>query len=640
MNKRIKIIIFILPFIALSLVFWPKKDSSYIRNDESLSFSMCPYSEQYKKWLELSEEEQALKLMPIMCDYSKVSNQFMEVASNLNPSDPRILLPQYDLRNDNGKNYVTSVKDQGALNGCWTFASMASLESHLLVKNNLSNTGVDLYNYSERHVEFATSYQFSDGINPLGFNRKIDTGGTILTGAAYLINHQGPVLENDMPYLNLTPLQKISLSEINKPIAADVNDLEFLFGDYDSCNVNQIKELKSRIVNFGAVHAGIYFRSDYYNNPAYYYNGLSIPNHAINIVGWDDNYSKNNFLFSKRPTIDGAWIVKNSYGNSFGQNGYFYVSYQDTNICSEVMSIRDVDLDVSDNHYFHDYLGWNGAFGNETPSGYGANVFIKKETSPELLKEITIGSTAPTDYEIFLNSVDGSLTGSNVKLIQSGNISFVGYSSIPLTTPVLLTGSEFAIIVRFTTPGFGYPVPVQSNQAQFYENATIDYGRSYVSNSISGPWKDVKLITGQPIVSIKAETDNIIPTTVKIVDGYVIEKYGTISDLLSRLNTNPENVYSVYSQDGTTNLTTGLVQTKLIIKNNDTIVYRVVVMGDLNSDGEADIADIIKISRHIIGIDQINDNDLYKAGDVNNDGDVDIGDIIKISRYILKEAEL
>ena len=142
------------------------------------------------------------------------------------------------------------------------------------------------------------------------------------------------------------------------------------------------------------------------------------------------------------------------------------------------------------------------------------------------------------------------------------------------------------------------------------------------------------------VISIKAETDNIVPNTVNVVGGYVFEKYGTISNLLSRLNADPENIYTIYSLDGLTNLTTGLVETKQQVKLNNVFVYDVVVIGDLNSDGEADIADIIKLSRHIIGIDQIYDQTLIKAGDVNNDGDVDIGDIIKISRYILKEVEL
>lgn len=81
----------------------------------------------------------------------------------------------------------------------------------------------------------------------------------------------------------------------------------------------------------------------------------SAANHAVVIVGWDDNY-----LVPSAPA-NGAWLVKNCWGTSWGNNGYFRISYYDKYACktNETAAYFFVDTDILpyDIIYYHDFHG-------------------------------------------------------------------------------------------------------------------------------------------------------------------------------------------------------------------------------------------------------------------------------------------
>lgn len=95
---------------------------------------------------------------------------------------------------------------------------------------------------------------------------------------------------------------------------------------------------------------------------AYWYNGDEKPNHDVVIIGWDDHYSRDNF--NQPPEGDGAFICANSWGGEFGDDGYFYVSYYDTNI--GIHNILYSGIESADNYdhiYQADLCGWVGQLG-------------------------------------------------------------------------------------------------------------------------------------------------------------------------------------------------------------------------------------------------------------------------------------
>lgn len=214
---------------------------------------------------------------------------------------------RYDLR-DYGE--VSPVKSQGSIGDCWAFAALGSLESCARKQQGKK------YDFSEIHM--AANNEMT---TPMA-------GGSDYTAAAYLTSWKGPVFEFEDPYPNPPVPQNIN-SKKNLKSRFHVQEVTFLPDRSGSLDNDDIKRA---LMRYGAVTGSIMHIDNYISkqHSSFYNYEVDNTNHAILIVGWDDNYPKENF--KEHAPGNGAFICKNSYGTTYGQDGYFYVSYYDKTI--------------------------------------------------------------------------------------------------------------------------------------------------------------------------------------------------------------------------------------------------------------------------------------------------------------------
>ena len=375
-----------------------------------------------------------------------------DTAENINS-----LPAKYDLRD---RYRVPTVRDQGKLGTCWAFGAVSALESSLLPEGS--------YVFSADHMSLSNS--FATGQND---------GGEYTMSMAYLAAWQGPVYEVDDPYGDgesnnkLTAVKHVQEMRIiaSKDIAA-IKEAVFKYGGVQTSLYSSLKNASSS--------------SKYYNKEthSYCYIGTNKPNHDVVIVGWDDNYPKENFNTSLEG--DGAFICQNSWGTSFGENGVFYVSYYDSNIGTHNLAYTRVeDKDNYDNIYQSDLCGWVGKLGYEKESMYGANVFTAK--SNEEVVAAGFYATAPdTEYKVYVVSdFTGVNSFRNRQLVAEGVLEDAGYYTVDFEKGVSVKeGKKYAVVVYVKTPGSTHPMAIEYNTGdKKLANVDLEDGEGYISYS-------------------------------------------------------------------------------------------------------------------------------------------------------------
>lgn len=438
---------------------------------------------------------------------------------------------------------------------CWAHAAIASLESNLITKElaskdiDLSENHLTWFTYNGKNSSTKSAYAGSDTRSS---QTPYDAGGNDYYATATLARWYGATNQSIAP--SATTLK--SSLQTNSQI--QLSDVNFLESPKTQTSRNALKQY---IIQNGAVTISYYHNDDLFKdingNYTYYYSGSKDPNHEVTIVGWDDTVKT-----AAKST--GAWLIRNSYGSDWGEDGYFYLSYYDEALCDPSSFTASTSLRPYDHIYQYDGAGFGDNLFISTVSMPSANRYTAR--ADELIQSVgtyTVSADSKVNVRIFLNPTTTSPVSGTKLVDKNFTVNYAGYHTLKLGTTVSIPkGAVFTVVIK-TQSSEGYLVPTE---IKYTGGAISDLsmdctsGQSYLY--LDGRWTDVT---------------NIAP----------IDKYYKIGNVLAKAHaitagSNPQTISasnSITKSDGCSafklnaRLTTG--NGKLYYKSNDTSIASV-----------------------------------------------------------------
>ena len=324
--------------------------------------------------------------------------------------------------------WVSAIKNQGISGGCWVFSTLSALESALL-----KSTGIE-YDFSVNNVQKNLLLYSKYG------HIKLSEGGFTNITLEYLLSWFAPISQE---YEKFDEIGKISMPKFQSD-SIHVQDAILI----PACkNSTDNDAYKWAIINYGGVTTDIYveYKAPYFNTntSALYYNVTkdAHASHAVEIVGWNDNYPASNFVIT--PPGNGAWIIKNSYGEDKYDKGYIYVSYWDALCTKDSQGIAFVINNTeSYNKNYQTDIGGLIVIINESSDYEYKNSYQAIEA--DFISAVgTYFNEKDENYtlEIYVNGA--------LKLTQSGKSPFRGFHTIKLGKYVpLKAGDNFTVVMK------------------------------------------------------------------------------------------------------------------------------------------------------------------------------------------------
>ncbi len=422
---------------------------------------------------EVYAEENNLSVFPKKSGFTDINTESLVSSVIFSSDDSGISMDNQEFPSsyDMGEHYaVSSVKNQTGYGTCWQHSAIASAEESVIV----SEPAVDL---SEFHGGFCAYYGFSqksleyDTINSL-----MNNGGNIGIAANLWAQWIGPVYESLIPYGD----EEFFESEDNINLAMKSADYHlrnaYLFDyDYDSdkkrTNEDELNSLIKKFVTEGKpVDVSYYHDSSatysYGNGSSYSQKRPRFANHSVAIVGWDDNYPSEKFKIS--PEYDGAWLVKNSWGENYGNEGYIWISYYDSSLCD--FGVFELD-DKTEYLYNYQHDTYQKSVYNSPSEEYeDESVFMAENFIAESDMQIEAVSFwnehSGTDYEITIYT-DITDKSNPVSGIPSGVTEFhtdlTGYMTIELNEDIVVSEGEiFSVVIKAYNEDTTVLIPAES----------------------------------------------------------------------------------------------------------------------------------------------------------------------------------
>ena len=302
------------------------KDENYI-----VYTTTREYGSAYKAYLELTEEEkEKVSFIPPKYEIPLEIKEDVNIENVSSMEDDSY----YDLRDD----INIKVESQNPYGICYVYSTFTPAETYWSLNHG------ETLDFSEVHGAILTS----------------GSGGNSEHMKAYFSSKLGPVYEEDFPIYEIrsgsfpyssryhaalnaedvtsySDLQNIAKGKKATKYITSIKEFQTILIDYKNnsaydATIQAIRaEIKNHIKKYGGIgtvtnsgqilkYNGQYVQCD---------KGTSSPDHGVTIVGWDDNFAATNFPYSSRPKKDGAYLVLNSWGNGWGDEGYYWISYED-----------------------------------------------------------------------------------------------------------------------------------------------------------------------------------------------------------------------------------------------------------------------------------------------------------------------
>ena len=432
---------------------------------------------------------------------------------------------------NNAMSIIPPLKNQGQHGTCWAFATMGLIETSLrkqgLVTSeeecDLSELALAYYTYNLKNITNNSTYLDTPGLEGNDYvailvpKANFDNfGGNVLSASLMTSTFMGILRESKDESLEYKPLDSPFNTPLDKKYAFNNND--YIIKNALFLNKNDRESVKQAIIDYGAVSISFYGDGDGYNaqfsdnvvNGEHYifpYANAGTANHAIIVVGWDDDVPASYFKNTKHnvtATNPGAWICKNSWGDyEFGNNGFFYLSYDEQSIGENVFAIEATKADTYKYNYHYDTTDSTCAIGVTLKGFSFAFSNIYKVHSDETLDAVSVAlysTNAVFDILIYTkDSIMNNPSDGTLALTQS-NISttYPGIYTIDLDTKVNLSkDTYYSIIIKTkSADDNSFIVMVDSNEVTIDGSQTVNaasLGQSFKGNYLgtSFNWFDM-----------------------------------------------------------------------------------------------------------------------------------------------------
>lgn len=517
--------------------------------------------------------------------------------------------------------YVTPVRQQTTAT-CWAFGSLSTFETALLKNNETIESS-----FAPQHENFWGTIRL-DGT---GWQRSETGGGYSYIPLGYLTSWGGPVYENSFPIDS----DLIAYLTEGVDLAPQYGLTEAIYFDSSASD----ESIKALIYQYGAVVASYNADLQYLaNQKDYYCNDDTIPmpelmGHCISVVGWDDNYAKENFTndICGTPKNNGAWLIKNSWGSEINDiGGFYWVSYDDVWIFNKIFGPSYAFSKyekITDNKklYQNETYGATYHFSYITNEQYNPyevltyiNVFDFTEEDRTLDKVVFETATMYADYKVsYVPIVDGKpdTDQNNWNTLYTGTVDHAGYICVDIENITLPAGKG------------GIAITIDNEKA--YLEHKDDPGFEYVDNTIGvDEW-------------LKVNGNYLFIPDSKDGNSFFIRGNGTMFELkdfyktllnddiggtfvIKAITCNPVDPQPTTAPTPTTPTETTTFGSGEVIE---------FPLGDGDSNGVVNIKDATLIQKSAAGLVEL-DARSFVACDVNGDKNVNVIDATIIQKYV------